>query len=101
MNNLFLGVSESIKGHAINMEKHLKDYFKINVLNDKNIIRLEKYLKEEEKIYLDYKYNLMRKKERLINEPEKWDINFKNLTNDQINQLKSDKDRAFEIMLPR
>ena len=41
---------------------HLKDYFKTNVLDDKNMVRLQKYIKEEEKIYLDYKYNLLRKK---------------------------------------
>ena len=44
------------------MERHLKDYFKTNVLDDKNMVRLQKYIKEEEKIYLDYKYNLLRKK---------------------------------------
>jgi hypothetical protein len=62
MNNLCLGLSENIKGHASTLEKHLKDYFRVNLMNDKNMIRLEKYVKEEEKLYLDYKYNLMRKK---------------------------------------
>lgn len=62
MNNLFLGLSESVKGTAFNLDKHLKEYFQLNILNDKNMIRLQKYVKEEEKIYLDYKYNLLRKK---------------------------------------
>ncbi len=49
----------------------------MNVLNDKNVMRLEKYVKEEDKIYLDYKYNLMRKKERLLMEHDKWDADLK------------------------
>ncbi len=40
MNNLFLGLSENVKSHAVNLDTHLKDYFKINILNDKNIVRL-------------------------------------------------------------
>ncbi len=45
MNNLFLGISENVKGHAMTLDRHLKDYFKTNVLNDKNMIRLQKYVK--------------------------------------------------------
>lgn len=40
MNNLFHGISDNIKSHSQNLSTHLKDYFRLNSLNDKNIIRL-------------------------------------------------------------
>ncbi len=58
-------------------------------------------MKEEEKIYLDYKYNLMRKKERLLMEHDKWDADVRGLSQEQIAELKVHKERAYEIMLPR
>lgn len=41
---------------------------------DKNLYKLQKYVKETEVEYLDFKYNLHRKKERVISDPSKWEI---------------------------
>lgn len=72
MNNLFLGIGDSLKGVKEHLEQYGKEYFKYANGFDKNLHRLQKTVKESCSEYLDYKYNLWRKKERVLSDPSKW-----------------------------
>ena len=62
LNNLFLGIGDSLKSTSDLLERHLKQYYKFNFGLDKNLYKLQKYVKESEVEYLDYKYNLNKRK---------------------------------------
>ena len=72
MNNLFLGIGDSLQGIKKRLEKYGKEYFRFTSGYDKNLHKVQKLVKESHNEYLDFKYNLWRKKERVISDPSKW-----------------------------
>lgn len=58
--------------------------------------RLQKLVKESESEYLEFKTNLQRKKERVISDPSKWDLDSRDIDTKKMN-----KDELMKYILPK